>query len=690
MKSLLPFRATVAWLLIISLCLPPVFAAGDKAGKRNFKAGAKYESAEQWDLAAQQYALAVASEPGNTEYRLRLVRAVQMASLMFIARGDLAEAKEDFASAYNAYAQAYTYDRTNEAARVKMARMLEQQRVKEGFAEPVPYNPRTGALLPASHEIRTVQTKSKSELLQRIEFNEGATLKQALTTLARQLELNLVFDESFKDSNKFSLVLNDVTTAKAFDIVLLQSKHFFEQLDRRTIMIYADNPQNRQRLERLLVKTFYLSNADPGEARGIVQANLGGQRQVNISKQLNALVVRATPAELEVAQAVLESLDKNRSEVIIDVNIYEVSNTTSLEIGNQLATSSATATNGTVAGLNDLGGLGRAGVSALAGSVFGFGGSLGSIIGLPTSSLSLLQTKGKSRLLASTQIHAADGEQNQTVVGRSVPVRLGTSYLNGYSASTTTTGTTATGTTGTTGTVDNIQYRDVGLVIDVTPTITNEGYVQVKLKLESSNVEAAGSDANLTPTFTKRSLTTISRVQDGVTAVVASVKQDNQGDSRATIPLVGLVPILGRLFTTPKQTSSQSDIVITVTPHINRTPDINPTDHLARQTGSQQSGFTQSIEEVLYRAQSEDEHERRLISQQQLLVPELAPTSPVAAGPTAAGINNAAKPATLAPEKAAEAQIFKLLTSARVEVGTPNPTEQKKPDSPLPEKTPNP
>lgn len=652
-------RAALALWLCICLVLPGVTHGIGKSGKKNFKEGEKHESSEQWDLAAQQYALAVANEPGNAEYRLRLVRAMQMASLMFIARANLAEAKGDYASAYNAYAQAYTYDRSNETARNKMERMLEQQRAQEGLAEPVRYNPRTGAVLPASNEIQTPRDKTRSEVLQRIEFNEGASLKQAITTLARQLELNVVFDESFKDIGKFSLALNDTTTAKAFDILLLQSKNFFEQLDRRTIMIYADNQQNRQRLEKLLVKTFYLSNADPNEARGIVQSNLGGQRQVNISKQLNALIVRATPAELEVAQAILESLDKNRAEVVIDVNIYEVSNSASLELGNQIATSGTSSDNGTSASLSDLGGLSRASLSSLTGSLLGFGGSLGTIIGLPTSSLSLLQTKGKSRLVASTQIHAADGEQNQTVVGRSVPVRIGSTYTGT---------TTTTGTSTTANTVDNIQYRDVGLVIDVVPNITNEGYVQVKMKLESSNVEASGTDSDLTPTFTKRSLTTISRVQDGVTAVVASVKQNNQGDSRATIPVIGLVPVLGRLFTTPKQSSSQSDIVITVTPHISRTPDIKPEDHLARRSGSQQSGFTQSIEDVLYRAQNEEEKERRLISQRQLLIGK--PVEQVAEV-----VAPAVAPAPPTPQQTVEANIFKMLTVANGTLpGLPAPT----------------
>jgi general secretion pathway protein D len=621
------FRAPLALLLAVCLSFPGPAFAGGKAGKKYFQEGVRHESAEQWDLAAERYALAVAEDPGNIEYRLRLLRAAQMASLMFVARGDLLEAKSDFASAYNAYARAYNYDRTNETVRVKMARMLEQQRAKEGFGGAAPYNPRTGNLVETSSAIRTPQRFSREDLMLKIEYREGASLKLVIENLARQLDLNIIFDESFKDVAKYSLSLNDVTLAKALDMVLLQNKLIFEQVDRRTILVYADNPQNRLRMEKLLVKTFYLSNTDPNETRTIVQANLGPQRQVHVSKQLNALVVRATAAELAVAQTLIDSLDKNRAEVILNVNIYEVSNSTSLEIGNQLATGGlavtkttydssgnpVTVTTGTSASLSNLGGLGQAGVSALAGSLFGIGGSLGTIIGLPPSSLSLLQSKGSSKLLASTQIHALDGEQNQTVVGRSVPVRLGSSYLGGYTGLATGTTTGATATSGYT--VDNIQYRDVGLVIDVTPTITNEGYVQVKMKLESSNVEASSADATLTPSFTKRSLTTISRVQDGVTAVVACVKQDNKGDSRATIPVIGLAPILGRLFTTPRQTSSQSDIVITVTPHISRAPELKPDDHLARFSGTQQGGATMSIEEVIFQAEAEEEQERRRIAQ---------------------------------------------------------------------------
>jgi general secretion pathway protein D len=651
MKKYSRRRTSLVFLLAICLSLPATAIGGGKSGKKNFKEGAKYESAEQWDLAAEQYALAVANEPDNAEYRLRLMRAMQMASLMFAGRGDLLEAKGDYAGAYNAYARAFTYDRVNETTRIKMSRMIEQQKSRDGMSAPARYNPRNGNLAPASNEIQTPYRAARGDLLQRVEFNEGASLKLVIKNLARQLGLNVIFEESFKDINRFSLSLDNVTPAKALDMLLAQSKHTFEQLDRRTIMIYADNQPNRARFERLLVKTFYLGNMDLNEARDILQAYLG-QRPVRVSKPLNALVIRATAAELFVAQAIIDSLDKNRSEVVLDVNIYEVSNSASLELGNQLATSGLTVgkttsesdgnstPTGTASSLPDLGGLGRNGVSAIAGSVLGFGGSAGALIGMPTSSLSLLQSKGKSKLLANTQIHALDGENNQVVVGRYVPYRAGIIYP---------TFPTSAGATGATGTVDNIQYRDVGLVIDVTPTITNEGYVQVKMKLESSNVEAGGSDATLTPSFSKRQLTTISRVQDGVTAVVASVKQDNKGDSRVTIPGVGMIPILGRLFTTPRQTSNQSDIVITVTPHIIRPAEIKPEDHYARFAGTQQSGITQSIEEVIYRAEVEEDQERRLISQQHSTPSTAPPTAEASVDIRNAADDKASPPAKTIP-----------------------------------------
>src|SRR5262249_12251858 len=153
---------------------------------------------------------------------------------------------------YNAYARAFTYDRANETTRIKMARMIDQQKSSEGSSAPFRYNPHNGNLTPVSNTIQTPSRAPQGDTLQKIEFNEGASLKLVITNLARQLGLNVLFDDSFKDISRFSFSLSDVTLPRALDMLLLQTKNIFEQLDRRTIMIYADNQQNRSRLEKLL------------------------------------------------------------------------------------------------------------------------------------------------------------------------------------------------------------------------------------------------------------------------------------------------------------------------------------------------------------------------------------------------------------------------------------------------------
>ncbi|MEP7337085.1 MAG: cohesin domain-containing protein [Acidobacteriota bacterium] len=647
-------RRLLSLALAFCLILPgatTAFAGGGK-GKKNFNEGQKYETALQWDLAAQAFALAVSAEPSNPEYRLHYLRALQQASLMYVKRGDALAEQNDYAGAYTAFRTAYNYDQGNEIARIKMERMLDQQKAIASGVEPVSYNS-SGNVRPTS-DIQIASKARNREIIQNVAFRE-ASVKSVINTLGKQLNLNVLFDDAIKEE-KMTVDMSDVTLTKAFDNILFMKKLTFEQMDRRTIIVYQDNATNKPRFEKLLVKAFYLGNINANQARNAVTLALGNARQVQTLDTNaggpgggggtggNILLVKATPQELQVVQQILEMVDKNKNEVVLDVEIYEVSHDSMLQIGNQIATSSQTLSTVVdyvdkdtgkniykqvpTAALGQFGGFGQAGAlasSISAGSVLG----MGFLLGMPPTTLSLLQSKGNSKLLNKTQIHVLDGQPNTTKVGRSVPVKLGTQYgLNGYNTGQTGTGAGGAlggaingarggGLGGYGGGIDSIQYRDVGLVIEATPTITNEGYVEVKMKFETSDVASSGSTDKLTPEFTQRSLQTVARIKDGVTSVVAGVNQEQKGDSRAGIPILGMVPILGRFFTTPQQTSRQSDIVITVTPHIIRSAGITQKDYLAIYAGGanqQGSGLPPSIEDVVFRAQQEEEQERRLIA----------------------------------------------------------------------------
>ncbi len=738
-------RRFLAVFLSLCLLLPAMSGAAladGKNGKKNYKEGRKYEEQQQWDMAAQHYALALSAEPNNPEYKLHYLRALQQASLMYIKRGDSLAEQNDYASAYTAYRQAYNYDQGNEIARYKMGQMLELQKAQASGTEQVNYNTITGRIKPVNNEIQLINNKPrpKGEVAQTVIFKETSFMA-VVSSIGKQLGLNVVFDDTVKPQDKVTVDLQDVTLAKALDIILMQKKHTFEQVDRRTIFVYPDNGTNRPRFEKLMIKTFYLGNINANTARGALTQLLPAGRPIALvdnpggagggANSSNVIIVKATPAELQMVQNILDNIDKNKNEVVLDIEIYEVSHDSLLQVGNQLVTDPipvietrydkdgkpVTVTQSNSASLNNLGGIGRGAIAAvtgnsIAGNIFTpFLGGIGTLIGLPPTQLSLLQSKGQSKLLHKTQIHVLDGGQNKTKVGRSVPVRLGTSLgfgggFGGFG------GVGGLGQQGTVGTgiqgginqalgqgfgnlggfgggfpgVDSIQYRDVGLVIDATPTITNEGYVEIKMNFETSDVVASGAEANLTPVFTQRSLNTVARIQDGVTAVVAGVSQETKGDSRASIPVLGMLPILGRLFTTPRQESRQSDVIITVTPHIIRSAGITSKDYLAIVGPPQQGGLNQSIEDVVNRAQIEEEQERRLIAKDQPGVPLDAPaaTQPanfnppqrvtIGSQPVVQPVNNND---VRAPRPANNPQ-FNPVTS----VGNPPPSEPVVPEQP--------
>jgi len=665
-------RRFLAAFLSLCLLLPGAALADGKNGKKNYKEGLKYEQLQQWDMAAQRFALALSAEPNNPEYKVHYLQALQRASQMYVTRGDALADQNDFAGAYVAYRQAFNYDPGNEIAKFKMERMLELQKAQlTGTSEQISYNTKTGVIKPVGNEIQLAnKPRSRGDVATNVKF-AGTPFKQAIKTLSETLKLNVVFDDSIRN-DPVTIEMNEVTVARALDIVLMQKKCAFEQVDRRTIFIYPDNVNNRPRFEKLLIKTFYLNNISAQTVKNVLAQMLPPGRQSATVDSVggaagspsgsNVLIVKATPAELQLVQDLISNIDKNKNEVVLDIEIYEVSNDSLVQIGNQFLTSPVQATqniynsDGTIKStfttpspsLSNLGGVGLGIINGLGdnsiigGNIFRpFLGGIGTLVGFPPSQLSLLQSRGKSKLLHKTQIHVLDGGENETKVGRSVPVRLGTQLvgggiggfggLGGVNNNNNGIGQNIAnglgnlaglgglgGFGGFNNGFDSIQYRDVGLVIKAKPQITTEGYVEIKMNFESSDVVASGGDVqNLTPTFTQRSLNTVARIQDGVTAVVAGVNQDVKGDSRAGLPVLGMLPLVGRLFATPRQESRQTDVIITVTPHISRFAGITTKDYLALTGPPQQGGMNQSIEDVINRAQVEEEQEQRLIAEQQ-------------------------------------------------------------------------
>jgi general secretion pathway protein D len=673
-------QQSIALSLALFLCAPVVAFGAD--GKKHFKEGLKYEENRQWDKAATQFALAVAEKPSNVEYQLHLQRALVSAGLMLVERGDSLAEKKDYNAAYTAYREAFAYDPGNELALIKMRRMLEAQGLpvtdlpKSGDPagpklKPQGNDPNVKAYfsgstagLPASPvriQLPSIPGRrfSRTDVIYR-----DTNLLTAIEQLAQMMKLNVMPDQSVAAqlrTMKTTIELRDVTYPRALEMLLRTNNLMYAQIDSRTIAIASDNPQSRLKYEPYAVRTFYVKNADISELKGALNAALPQTKSVTPIKQLNALLVRDTPSNLELVEQMINSLDKSKAEVLIDVNIYEVSRNNLLQIGNQFGTSGSVTTDGKlIPGFNQLGGFGRFGneTGIIGGAARFAGGPLGLALGLPASAVSVFQDKGKSKLLASTQVHVIDGEAHAIRIGQRVPIRTATLPTFGTTPTTGTGGTTNPQPISGFG-IDQIQYESVGLNIDMTPTVFEDD-VQMKMKIESSSVD--GSTSSLTPTFNQRTMSSIARVKDGQTTMIAGVSQNVEAKNIKGIPLIGLIPILGRFFSTPENKETQSDVVITVTPHILRRADITDNDHLAHWAGDAQSSNNQlKIEQILYLADLQDSQDS-----------PVAAAGGEAAQPVAE-IKPAALPNVVSPRSETPGVVVQPLPTTQVSKAPPGP-----------------
>jgi len=598
-------RSVIALVLAISLLSLPITAFGKK-GDKNFKRGLQYENAQQWDKAAQEYTLAVAADPSNMEFQLHFRRASFNASQTYMQQGRSLAEQGDFVGAYNAFRQAYGYDPVNELAVSEMERVLRLQGIKEGRSGNSPKNGLApeATFTPASAQAQDLITPREQQV--RI-INYTGDLKAFIRSLAEQLNLNVIFDrQSFAQARSIDLNLRDVTTAQALDYVFLQEGLFFQKLSRRTILV-ADQSR-RPQYQQLVLRTFYLSNMKPTDARTLVQQaippSVGRPQTIVVPDDAtNSLTVRDTAENVRLIGDLLQSIDKDRAEVVMDVSIYEISKSDLFQLGNQI-------------GGNNLTIGGSPGFSLLTDNgivnpSFGRGVNLGALVGgvptalaaalvIPPSTLTAFQSRTNTKLIASTQVHAFNGEESTARIGQRVPVQTAQAYPFGVQ-----TGTPAPGQgVFPSGGFPVINYEPTGLTLKFTPQVFTNLDVQVKMNIEQKDVLGVNS---LTPTFTERTITGTARVQNNRTMLLASVSTDIQTAGRQGLPFLGGLPILGRLFTAPTRDNRTIDIVISVTPRVLRAPTVTPRDEEMRPSGTLQSPTTGSLAEMVREADRDDQ-----------------------------------------------------------------------------------
>ncbi len=272
----------------------------------------------------------------------------------------------------------------------------------------------------------------------------------------------------------------------------------------------------------------------PNDARTLVQQaippSVGRPQTIVVPDEAtNSLTVRDTAENVRLIGDLLQSIDKDRAEVVMDVNIYEVSKNDLLTFGNQISTTLETGLGGSpgFSLLTDNGMLSSAarGVN-LAGQVSGIPTALAAALVIPPSVLRAFRSKDNTKLIASTQVHAFNGEESTARIGQRVPVQTAQAYPFGVQ-----TGTPAPGHRQSfpSGGFPVINYEPTGLTLKFTPQVFPNLDVQVKMNIEQKDVLGAST---LTPTFTERTMTGTARIQNNRTMMLASISTDIEARGR--------------------------------------------------------------------------------------------------------------------------------------------------------------
>jgi len=370
------------------------------------------------------------------------------------------------------------------------------------------------------------------------------TIRNVFELLQRASGIGFVFDRDVRADLRTSIVVRNAGIEDAIAMVLLTNQLERKVLNETTVFVFPNTPQKLREYQELVVKGFYLANADVKQTANMIRT-LVKTRDIFIDEKIGLLVIKDTPAAIRLAERLIAAQDLAEPEVMLEVEVLEISRNKLLELGVRYPDS-------------------------LAVSVVGAAGTPG-VLGLPewlnrSSDLvqlsftdplflfSLKQTDGAAVVLANPRIRVKNKEKARIHIGDRVPVITTTAAATGGFIS------------------ESVQYLDVGLKLEVEPLISLEDEVGIKVGLEvSSIVREVQSAGSLTYQIGTRNAATHLRLLDGETQVLAGLISDEDRRSASRVPGLGELPVLGRLFSHTRDTTNRSEIVLLITPRIVRT-----------------------------------------------------------------------------------------------------------------------
>jgi general secretion pathway protein D len=384
-------------------------------------------------------------------------------------------------------------------------------------------------------------------------FRDAST-RDVYTVIARYAGLSIVFDPTFRDA-RITIDLSNISLEQALAAIAASTQTFYKVTAQRTITVIPDTAAKRREYEDEVVRTFYLSNADLKETIDLLRIVVDARRIAPLTAN-NALTIKDTPERVAAAGRIIQAIDKARPEVVIDVELLEVNRTRLLEYGLQLASPTASPS-----GIDGEANVNRDNLTLH--NVINLTQSDVILTNLPALYYRLLKSDANSRTLANPQLRTSEGIAAQARFGEQIPVPV------------TTFSPIATGGVAQQP-ITSFQYQNIGVNIDITPRMHHDDDVTLQLKLVVTSLLGVGFGG--LPTFGNREVTTQIRLRDGETNLLAGLIRDDERTSLDGIPGLSDLPVIGHMFAKSHKDTTQTDVVMMLTPHIIRVLDLNEDD----------------------------------------------------------------------------------------------------------------
>jgi general secretion pathway protein D len=372
-----------------------------------------------------------------------------------------------------------------------------------------------------------------------IEFKDVA-LRTVFEVISRTSGLNFLFDKDVRTDQKTSIFLKNSTIESAVNLTLLTNQLEQRVLDANTVLIYPNTQAKQRDYQPLTVKSFYLANAEAKTVAATLRALLKS-RDVVVDEKLNLVILRDSPEAIRIAEKLVAVHDVPEPEVMMEVEILEVKRTRLLDLGirwpDQLSLSPIAGGAGGVLTVADLRNLSSATTAASIGPV----------------TINARKTDSDANILANPRIRARNREKAKILIGERVPNITTTSTSTGFVA-------------------ESVNYVDVGLKLEVEPTIYLDGEVAIKVALEVSNIinQVQTKSGSVAYQIGTRTAQTVLRLRDGENQVLAGLINDEDRRTANKVPGLGEVPVVGRLFGSQLDDGTKTEIVLSITPRVLR------------------------------------------------------------------------------------------------------------------------